>query len=73
MRGEGWLPVYSNEFYCFSHAISIVTYLFIIMNCLPLSILRSNGIMVEINAIRHYREVSQRKKFSDYQPAAEAA
>ena len=73
MRREGWLSVYSNEFDCFAHAISIVPYLFILMNCLPLSMLRSVGIMAEINAIRHYREVSHRKQFSDYQPDAEAA
>ena len=71
MRREGWLSVYSNEFDCFAHAISIVPYLFILMNCLPLSMLRSVGIMVEIHAIKHCREVSCRKKFSDYQPSAE--
>ena len=34
---------------------------FIIFNCLPLSMLRYVGIMVEIHDIRHYREVSRRK------------
>ena len=73
MRREGWISMYSNEFDCFAHAISIVPYLFNRMNCLPLSMLRSVGIMVEIHAISHCREVSHRKTFSDYQPDAEAA
>ena len=65
--------MYSNEFDCFAHAISIVPYLFILINCLPLSMLSSVGIMIEIHAIRHYREVSRRNIFSDYQPDAEAS
>ena len=61
MRREEWLPVYSNGFDCFANAISIVTYLLILMNSLPLSMLHYVGIMVEIHAIRHLREVSHRK------------